>query len=119
MCTVWDYTPNSLQRLMHSGKASALQLSVQADLAETGRTLRRVGKSLEAEEARLKQAAEAAAEREAAAAAAATELAAAQRRALEKEAALERLHADVWSKVKAEARMLPLLNSGRSVQGTL
>jgi hypothetical protein len=87
------------QNTLHSGKASVPWVPLQADLGETGRTLRRVGKSLEAEEARLKQAAEAAAAREAAAATAAAELAAAQQRAQEKEAALERLHADVWSKV--------------------
>lgn len=74
--------------------------SVQADLAENGRTLRRVGKSLEAEEARLKEAAEAASSREATAAAAAAEAAAAQQRARDKEADLERLHADVWAKVQ-------------------
>lgn len=72
---------------------------VQAEAADNSKTLRRVGRSLEAEEQRLKAAAETLAQGEAAVREAAAVTAKAEKAAAEKKADLERLHAEVWAKV--------------------
>jgi len=83
-------------------------------VADNSRTLRRVGRSLEAEEGRLKAAAEAFAAREAAAGKAAEGAAAARKEAADKEADLERLHADIWAKVPTYRRQAVAFRHSRT-----